>query len=258
MFPSIFTRHFGPLVGKVITILFLLHTLFSHVKGEVTVKSQGNSTVAVFFDLQIGSSASIPPDGILGRLVSAYPEDGCSPIQPPPNRTDLTYTLAWFVLVKRYACSFRQKVGIPHSLSVCHSLSLRPSEQVNNAIAAGYDGVIIYNTETPHASSTQGSAKELLKEPVNLTNSSGDGKDTFAFTHRNWLTPCVFDLGIPAVLISNEDGLTLKTYYLYDNNYFILITSELGHNMSIYPLPCTFCLLLFSAVVGLFVNFSYN
>ncbi|CAG2162326.1 unnamed protein product [Oppiella nova] len=86
--------------------------------------SSANRTVDVFVDFELGFAASVPSDGILGRLVVGQPEDGCERMAgPPDNQTGVK----WFVLVKRYPCQFTQKV--------------------QNAMKAGFDAIIIYNID---------------------------------------------------------------------------------------------------------------
>lgn len=50
--------------------------------------------------------------------------------------------------------------------------------------------------------------------------------------------------GIPTVLISNDDGLALRTTYLYDRGYYILITPDFSQNLLSYLLP-------FAVVIGI-------
>lgn len=256
MISSVLSRHFDPLVSKRVNItaliLLILQALYSDVQGEITVKNKFNSTVAVFFDIQLGYSSTIPADGVLGKLVTSEPEDGCSPIKSPPNRTDPN--ILWFVLVRRFPCSFRIKVCIAgrqlYNAVVVHILKDPFAQQINNAVTAGYDGIIIYNAEVP---------------PKNVTYSHGntshyiafgsDGEDSSSYLNVNpfeldsiEVTHRSFDLGIPAVLISNEDGTTLKSLYLYEKNYFILITPEFEQNMLTYLLP-------FAVIVGICLLF---
>lgn len=46
-----------------------------------------------------------------------------------------------------------------------------------------------------------------------------------------------YDLRVPAVLIPKDDGLKLKNLFLYDKNYFILITPQFEPNILSYLLP---------------------
>ncbi|KAI1286010.1 E3 ubiquitin-protein ligase RNF13 [Halotydeus destructor] len=96
--------------------------------GDIAVISEANTTVDVFFDVELGFGSPIPYDGVVGRLVLANPEDACKgPIDPPPDSNDNS-TYKWFALVKRYPCPFQTKV--------------------KHVMDAGYDGVIIYNVES--------------------------------------------------------------------------------------------------------------
>ena len=50
--------------------------------------------------------------------------------------------------------------------------------------------------------------------------------------------------GIPAVLISNEDGLALKRQYTYSNGFYIVVTPDFPQNLFAYLLP-------FAVVIGI-------
>lgn len=60
-------------------------------------------------------------------LAYSEPADGCYPIKPP-NTTIPNFTGRWAVLVKRYNCSFEDKV--------------------RNAQAAKYDIIIVHNVNS--------------------------------------------------------------------------------------------------------------
>jgi len=49
---------------------------------------------------------------------------------------------------------------------------------------------------------------------------------------------------IPAVLISYDDGLTLKREYLYTHKFYVMIIPELPFNINAYLLP-------FAIVIGI-------
>lgn len=110
MISSVFSRQFRPSVSKVIALFLILEAFYANVKGEVTVKNSHNLTVAVFFDVELGISAKIPREGIVGQLVLADPEDACHPINPAPPKSDPD--TVWFVLIRRLPCPFKQKVCI--------------------------------------------------------------------------------------------------------------------------------------------------
>lgn len=50
--------------------------------------------------------------------------------------------------------------------------------------------------------------------------------------------------GIPAILISNDDGVALRTSYLYEKGYYILVTPDFSQNLLSYLLP-------FAVVIGI-------
>lgn len=56
---------------------------------------------------------------------------------------------------------------------------------------------------------------------------------------------------IPAVLVANEDGITLRSQYLYDKGFYILLLPDLPFNLNAYLLPFAIvigvCLLLMIA-----------
>jgi len=118
----------------------------------------------------------------------------------------------FFALCKRFSCSFRTKMEY--------------------AVQAGYDGLVVYNVEN-----SQLKSKSLF-----------NGSLTFA-------PHLLSNLGlesVPAVLVSNEDGLSLKNYYTYDKGYFIIVTPDFGHSLITYLLP-------FAIVIGicLFIMVSF-
>lgn len=51
-------------------------------------------------------------------------------------------------------------------------------------------------------------------------------------------------INIPAVLVSFDDGWTLKKEYLYKTGYYIMIIPELPFNINAYLLP-------FAIVIGI-------
>src|SRR5947207_2053413 len=83
-------------------------------------------------------------------------------------------------------------------------------KQMKNAIKAGYHGMIIYNVET----STR-----------------------MNFSSAHFPTLSLGFEGIPAVLISNDDGLALKKQYTYSNGFYIIVTPDFPQNLISYLLP---------------------
>jgi E3 ubiquitin-protein ligase RNF13 len=160
------------------------------------VISDGNTTVEIFFDVELGFGSPVPYEGVVGRLVLANPEDACKgPIDPPPVAKNATSD-KWFALVRRYPCPFQQKV--------------------KNAMESGYDAVIIYNVES------------MLKRNHSLIR----------------LPPLDAASGIPAVLVSHDDGVTLRDNYLYDKGFYIVVSPDMQFNLTAYLLP-------FAVVIGI-------
>lgn len=88
--------------------------------------------------------------------------------------------------------------------------------QMKYAMKAGYDGMIVYNVET-----------------ANRKN----------FTLSHFAAINAFE-GIPAVLISNEDGMALKNKFVHDKGYYIIVTPDFPQNLISYLLP-------FALVIGI-------
>jgi hypothetical protein len=57
---------------------------------------------------------TLPSFGLKGVVVMSNPANGCSPIQPPPqiynNSSEKAGVTKWFVLIRRFDCSFVDKV----------------------------------------------------------------------------------------------------------------------------------------------------
>jgi E3 ubiquitin-protein ligase RNF13 len=81
---------------------------------------------------------------------------------------------------------------------------------------AGFDAIIIYNIDV------------ITVKKYSLVHSSQQFENGFT---------------IPALLISNEDGKTLKEEYLWNKGFFIMILPDLPFNLNAYLLP-------FAIVIG--------
>jgi E3 ubiquitin-protein ligase RNF13 len=71
---------------------------------------------------------------IKGLVVMANPEDACSSIDQPPN--NYTNNLgSWIVLIRRYGCSFEQKVRAAqqanYSAAIVHNVN---SSELGNVL----------------------------------------------------------------------------------------------------------------------------
>ncbi|KAG1714096.1 E3 ubiquitin-protein ligase RNF13 [Nymphon striatum] len=137
MFP--YRRMPWPVTALYVFAVVNMLTLFSItiVHADVIVLNSKNVTKDVFSDYPAEFSPVLSAKGIQGKLVRAFPyDDACSSLGPPPtNDSD------YFVLVKRYGCSFATKAV--------------------NAEIGGYKAVIVYNVETKESSSSNGTSVSI-------------------------------------------------------------------------------------------------
>lgn len=110
--------------------LVFLFLCSSVTKADVIVITQKtNYTVDVFADLPASFGTTLPSFGLKGFVVMSSPANACSSIEPPPqiykNNSENVGGTKWFVLIRRFDCSFVDKV--------------------RNAQAAGYVAAIIHN-----------------------------------------------------------------------------------------------------------------
>ncbi|XP_069701910.1 E3 ubiquitin-protein ligase RNF13 isoform X2 [Periplaneta americana] len=68
-----------------------------------------------FKDLPARFGDSLPLEGLKGLVVSAKPENACTEIAPPPQYPN--YFGKWIVLIRRYGCSFEDKVRAAQNAS---------------------------------------------------------------------------------------------------------------------------------------------
>uniref|UniRef100_A0A1B6FH30 RING-type domain-containing protein n=1 Tax=Cuerna arida TaxID=1464854 RepID=A0A1B6FH30_9HEMI len=99
------------------------------VTADITVLSRKTHTEldVEFRDVPAKFGMSIPPEGLKAFLVYAEPGDGCSQMVPA-NFSVPNFTGRWAVLIKRYNCTFEEKV--------------------RNAQAAHYNIVIVHNVNS--------------------------------------------------------------------------------------------------------------
>uniref|UniRef100_A0A1B6M4I7 RING-type domain-containing protein n=2 Tax=Graphocephala atropunctata TaxID=36148 RepID=A0A1B6M4I7_9HEMI len=109
--------------------LMLLLWWLSCVAADITVFSRKTKQEVdvEFRDIPAKFGMSIPPEGLRAFLVYGEPADGCSHMFPP-NTSLPNFTGRWAVLIKRYNCTFEEKV--------------------RNAQAANYDIVIVHNVNS--------------------------------------------------------------------------------------------------------------
>lgn len=72
--------------------------------------SKENDTVAVFFDVELGLGGPLPTDGVAAYVAVANPENACEEVSPPPIDVGSNNT-KWFLLTRRFGCSFLAKVN---------------------------------------------------------------------------------------------------------------------------------------------------
>lgn len=89
----------------------------------LVISSSSNFTVNMFPDLPASFGKVLPYDGIEGCAVVANPPHACEAIDPPPSNVNCSEK--WFVLIRRFECSFVDKV--------------RAAQNAN------FDAAIIYN-----------------------------------------------------------------------------------------------------------------
>ncbi|GFG34194.1 hypothetical protein Cfor_08171 [Coptotermes formosanus] len=106
--------------------------LFSHgvalVRADVLVYSfdYHEEPEMEFRDVPAEFGDALPVEGLKGLVVMANPEDACSSIDQPPN--NYTNNLgSWIVLIRRYGCSFEQKVRAAqqanYSAAIVHNVN---------------------------------------------------------------------------------------------------------------------------------------
>jgi hypothetical protein len=73
----------------------------------------------VFFDVELGLGGPIPTDGVAAYVSVAAPEeDACKPINPPPENLQFgNNSTKWFVLTRRFGCSFLLKVSLYNNMA---------------------------------------------------------------------------------------------------------------------------------------------
>lgn len=81
----------------------------------------------------------IPPEGIQAMVIYADPPDACSGLKPPPNITNVTGK--WALLIKRYGCSFENKVrnaqNASYHIAIVHNVDSTDLEPMSAADGHG-------------------------------------------------------------------------------------------------------------------------
>jgi len=102
---------------------FMVLSVLKAISCDLLVYPQSTNTIMEEFpDALARFGPLIPSIGFKCLAVAGSPENGCTPIKPPPN---VNVSFRWCVVLARYNCSFEAKVRI--------------------AQAALYDAVIIHN-----------------------------------------------------------------------------------------------------------------
>uniref|UniRef100_A0A0A9Z5W7 E3 ubiquitin-protein ligase RNF13 n=1 Tax=Lygus hesperus TaxID=30085 RepID=A0A0A9Z5W7_LYGHE len=109
-------------------VLALLNIAIVAADLEIFPESDPMIIVADFLDAEANFGFDIPKNGLSTMVVLAEPENGCSKLSPPPPNISGPNPAYWAVLIKRYNCSFEDKVY--------------------NAQEAFYDVAIIHNVDS--------------------------------------------------------------------------------------------------------------
>uniref|UniRef100_A0A224XNQ8 Putative e3 ubiquitin ligase n=1 Tax=Panstrongylus lignarius TaxID=156445 RepID=A0A224XNQ8_9HEMI len=114
---------------------FLLF-LTTSVTGDVQIYPQFGMPhiIADFSDMPARFGEIIPSKGISAYVVYANPEHACTKIDPPPNNvTNLTNR--WAVLIRRYNCSFEEKVlnaqNASFDVAIIHNVNSNKLERMH-------------------------------------------------------------------------------------------------------------------------------
>jgi len=120
-----------PFSWGLLALGILLPLVFIQVNCDVIVERADNrKPYRIFEDQPARFGNALPADGLVGLVVPAHPEDGCSPITPSPNVT-LPKNIYFISLIRRS--------------SVSDKVQCTFQEKVENAQKSGYDGAIVYN-----------------------------------------------------------------------------------------------------------------
>uniref|UniRef100_A0A0P4W1F1 RING-type E3 ubiquitin transferase n=1 Tax=Scylla olivacea TaxID=85551 RepID=A0A0P4W1F1_SCYOL len=109
---------------RVVAAAVAVAALAHHTSADVMVK-KGNQTVTVFEDSPASFGPVISLDGFQGVAIAVDPPDACKLPLGPPSPDVSKYCGPWIAVVRRYNCSFTDKVL--------------------NAQRVGYHAVIVYN-----------------------------------------------------------------------------------------------------------------
>lgn len=111
------------------------------VEADISAYSFDNKTEN-FDDLPARFGYRLPSEGLKGFLIGARPENACVPIEPPPQRENLSS--AFIVLIRRFDCNF--------DIKVLH------------AQKAGYKAAIVHNVDSDDLISMGSEDLDILKQ----------------------------------------------------------------------------------------------
>ncbi|XP_023332200.1 E3 ubiquitin-protein ligase RNF13 [Eurytemora carolleeae] len=180
-------------VGTVLSLIIV------QIKCDVIVETaETRRPFRIYEDQAARFGDSLPADGLVGVAVVAEPSHGCGPIKPPPD-TKLPHNVFWIVMIKR---------SIP---GTGNSTECTFQEKVENAQAAHYSGVIVYNYKNDELIPMGGDAEVL----------------------------------IPSVFIGRSDAEKIIKQFSFPNLDFVLkLTENAPFDINTYLLP-------FAIVVGI-------
>ncbi|KAK2869343.1 hypothetical protein Q7C36_001214 [Tachysurus vachellii] len=125
-----------------LTQIFII-TFISMLPVEAHIAAySGDNQTERFDDAPARFGYRLPSQGLKGFLISARPENGCVPIDPPPTRENSSS--GYIVLIKRYHCNFDIKVL--------------------NAQRAGYMAAIVHNVDSEELVNMGSDDLEVVKQ----------------------------------------------------------------------------------------------
>lgn len=153
----------------------------------------------MFEDAEAAFGPAIPDNGITGYAVKADPEDGCSPMAPPPNATKFHGWTQTFIAVIRRS---RREGDLPPLYSNCTF-----DVKVLNAQLAGFNAAIVYNWDSEHVFEMSGGPLSSM-------------------------------VRIPSVFVASSSGLAIIQQYSYEKNFTLTILPSDGlFDPTLYFLP---------------------
>lgn len=147
---------------RVVAAAVAVASLARHTSADVLVK-KGNQTVTMFEDSPASFGPLISLDGFQGVAIPVDPPDACKPPVGPPSPDASMYYGPWIAVIRRYNCSFTDKVL--------------------NAQRVGYRAVIVYNVDSNELL-RMGSNDSSVASKVNIPSVFIGAEDGFLITKR--------------------------------------------------------------------------